>query len=115
MGERESLSDHLSPTRHAAERKHETGEQDRRDKNEESHLHGLQLIFRDRGKRDAHRQVRDDEDEGYQQQKGNASVHGHVKEKMVADKHAYARNDAAKNESTGFSDEHSPRRGRYGD
>ena len=48
MSERESFSNHLGPTRHAAERKHETREQDRREKNEESHLHGLQLVGRDR-------------------------------------------------------------------
>src|SRR5256885_8003739 len=62
MSERETLSDHLGPTRHSTKRKHETGEQDRGEKNEESHLHGLQLVLRDRGKGDAHCQVRDDED-----------------------------------------------------
>src|SRR6516165_5152839 len=47
MREWKNFADHLGPARHAAERKHETGEQDRWKKYEERHLHGLQLVFRD--------------------------------------------------------------------
>ena len=70
---------------HAAKGKHETGEQDRREKNKERHLHCLQLVFRDRGKRYAHGEVRDNEDEGDPQEKQDASLHGHLKEKVRRD------------------------------
>src|SRR2546423_7860530 len=63
MSERENFADHLGPARHSAERKHESRKQDRREKNEESHLHRLKLIFRDRGKSDSHRKIRGDENQ----------------------------------------------------
>src|SRR5262249_38172441 len=59
MSEGKNLADHLCPPWHPAERKHETGEQGRREKDEEGHLYSLQLVFSDRGKRDAHREVCD--------------------------------------------------------
>ena len=63
MSERENFADRLRPVRHAAKGKHEAGEQDRRKEDEESHLHRLKLVLRDRGKGDAHGEVRGDEDE----------------------------------------------------
>jgi len=67
MSQGENFADHLSPTRHAAKGKHETGEQDRWKEDKESHLNGLQLVFRDGGEGDSHRQVRNDEDQCDQQ------------------------------------------------
>ena len=57
------FADHLRPVRHAAERKHEPGKQDRRQEDEERHLHRLKLVLREGGKRDAHREIRRDEDQ----------------------------------------------------
>ena len=73
MRQRKNFADDLGPVWHAAKGKHETGEQDRREKNKERHLHCLQLVFRDRGKRYAHGEVRDNEDEGDPQEKQDAS------------------------------------------
>src|SRR6185369_12218102 len=61
MGERQEFSDDLRPFGHAAEREHEPGEQQRREKEEKGHLHRLELVFCQGGKRDAHRQVCGDE------------------------------------------------------
>ena len=63
MGERENLADGLRPLRHAAEGKHEAGEQDRRQKDEEGHLHRLKLVLGDGGEGDAHGEIGGDEDE----------------------------------------------------
>src|SRR5947199_10547178 len=41
MSERESFPDDLRPVWHPTKRKHESGEQDRWEKNKESHLYGL--------------------------------------------------------------------------
>jgi len=40
-----AFADDLGPARHAAKRKHESGEQNRREKDEESHLYRLQLFL----------------------------------------------------------------------
>src|SRR5262249_48623484 len=62
MSERESFPDYLRPMRHPAKRKHEAGEQNRREKDKKCHLHRLQLVLSDGGKGDPHRQVRNNED-----------------------------------------------------
>ena len=83
MRERQDFADDLRPMRHAAERKHEAGEQDRRQEEEERHLHRLQLVLRDRREGDAHREVGGDEDERDDQQQRDAAQHRHVEEKVA--------------------------------
>src|SRR5260370_34861456 len=85
MGERKNFADHLGPAWHAAKRKHESGEQNRREKDEESHLYRLQLVFRGGGEGDSHRQIYDDEHERDQQQKKNTALHRHMKKKEGGD------------------------------
>src|SRR5262245_26245874 len=106
MSEGKNLADHLCPPWHAAERKHETREQDRREKDEEGHLYSLQLVFSDRGKRDAHREVCDDEDKCYQQQEKNAALHRYVKEKIGRDQDDRYLDVADEYVWHNFSDEH---------
>src|SRR5262249_1184218 len=57
VGERKSFADDLCPSRHPAERKHEPGQEERRQKEEERHLHRLELVLRKGRERDPHRQV----------------------------------------------------------
>ena len=64
MSQRQDLADGLRPTGHSAKWKSESGKQQRRQKEKESHLHGLELILGNRGKRDAHGEVCDDEERG---------------------------------------------------
>ena len=61
MRDRQAFADRFRPARHRGERKHETGKQDRRQKNEEGHLHRLHLRTRDRRDEIAEHQVRHDE------------------------------------------------------
>src|SRR5215468_72690 len=113
MSERKNFADHLCPAWHTAERKHETREQDRREKNEEGHLYSLQLVFSDRGKRDAHRKVGDDEDKCYQQQEKDAALHRYVKEKIGRDQDDRYLDVADEYVWHNFSDEHFTGAGRH--
>ena len=106
MGEGKNFADHLGPARHAAKRKHESREQDRRQKDKESHLHRLQLVLRDGGEGDSHRQVCNDEYKRDQQQKKNAALHRHVKKKVGRDQDDRHLDIADKNVGYNFPNEH---------
>ena len=83
MREREDFADHLRPVRHAAKREHEAREQNRRQEDEERHLHRLELILRDGREGDAHGEIGGDEDERDQQQQKDAA-HASAREKEAA-------------------------------
>ena len=68
VSQRQHFSKRLRPAWHSAEGKGESGEQQRRQKEKESHLHGLQLVLRNRGERDSDREVRDNEKSSRSQQ-----------------------------------------------
>ena len=82
-------------------------------KDEESHLHRLQLIFCNGGKRDAHRQVGDNEDERDDEQQKNTSLHRHMKEKVGGDQNDRDLDVTDENVGHDFSDEHFARAGRH--
>src|SRR6476620_12281690 len=105
MGERKNFADHLGPAWHTAKRKHESGEQNRREKDEESHLYRLQLVFRDGGEGDSHRQICDDEHERDQQQKKNTALHRYMKKKVGRDQNDRYLDIADENVRNYFSNE----------
>ena len=82
--ERQKFADRLRPARHAAEREHEAGEQDRRQEEEEGHLHGLQLVLGEGGKGDAHGEIGRDEDERDREQERMLPTIGTWKRKWAA-------------------------------
>ena len=68
MRQGENFADVLSPTGHPPEGKHVSGQEQGRQEKEERHLNGLQLVFGDGGKRNAHRQIRENEKQNQDQQ-----------------------------------------------
>jgi len=71
MGQRQYLSDRLRPVGHTAERKHETGEQDGRQKKEKAHLQCLHLIACQCREGDPHTEVGENE---YREVPGNNNL-----------------------------------------
>ena len=68
MRQRQDLADGLRPFRHAPEREHESGQQNRGQEEEESQLHGLHLGAGDRGESEAKCQVGHHEDRDAEEQ-----------------------------------------------
>src|SRR5204863_831383 len=106
MSERENFPQHLCPTRHAAKWKHKTGKEDRWEKEKESHLHSLQLVFCDGGKSDAHCQVGGNEDQRNYSQQDDAALHRNVKEKRSGEQNDRDLDIADQNIRHDFSDEY---------
>src|SRR4030095_12368610 len=79
---------------------------DGRKKGKQSHLHGLQLVLRNGGEGDSHRQVCDDENERDQQQQKNAPLHRHMKKKVGRDQNDRHLDVADKNVGNYLSNEH---------
>src|ERR1051326_9642594 len=82
MRRRQDFTDPLRPDRHALKWKCEAGEQNRRQKEEERHLHRLQLILRDRRKSIADRKIGNDEYGERAREQREGAEHWHSKHEL---------------------------------
>ena len=80
MRQRKDFAERLRPLRHAAKGKHEAGQQERRQKEEERHLHRLQLILRHRRDREAQREQRRNIKHHRDEQERHAAEHRYVEQ-----------------------------------
>lgn len=87
MRERQTFADVLRPARHPAKRKHIARQQQRWQEKEKRHLHRLQLVFGDGRERDAHREVRHDEQKRQRHQQRHAADKRHVEQEFRRQQH----------------------------
>src|SRR5712692_3105444 len=82
VSQRQDLAQPLRPLRHSAERKHETGKKYRWQKEEDLHLHRLQLVLGPLGKSETYREIRRDENHERYRKEQQASHHRNLEQQL---------------------------------
>ena len=115
MREWQTFADVLCPRRHATKRKHVAGQQQRRQKKEERHLHRLQLVLGDGRERNAHREVSENEHQRQHQQQRHAAHHRHGEHQFGRQQNECDLDVANRDIRHDFSEQHFARMHRRGE